>query len=361
MSDDERLKPIRDRIDDIDVRIQELINERAACAHQVAVIKQTQADQAVEFYRPEREADILRAIKARNQGPMDDDTMAQVFRSIISACLSLEQPMNIAVLGPAGTFSHQAALKHFGPCMRPFFFNTIRKVFREVESRRMPYGVIPIENSTEGIVNHTLDMFIQAKISVVGEVILPIHHNLLVRDPEAVIQRVYSHQQAFAQCRQWLDDHLPDAEHVAVASTAHAAKLASEEPNTAAIASEMAAELYQLHLKGQHIEDTHFNSTRFLVIGHRAPPPSEGDKTSLALSIPHKPGALARLLQPFAEHDINITLMESRPSHSEIWSYVFFLDIEGHQQTSAIPQAIQMLLETGVAVKVLGSYPKAVV
>ena len=358
----EKLLAIRQKIDHIDHDIQRLLNERAQCAHEVGLIKSAEkAEAEASFYRPEREADILRRIKEANTGPLDDETMVQLFRSIISACLALEKPLTIAILGPHSTFSHHAALKHFGPSMRPTFLNTIRNVFQEVEAKRANYGVIPIENSTEGIVNHALDMFIHSKLNIIGEVILAIHHQLLSKAAKNDIVRIYSHQQAFAQCRQWLDENYPQAELVAVASTAHAAQIASEEKNAAAIASLMAAETYHLNILAENIEDAHANSTRFLVIGHRAPPPSGDDKSSLALSIPHKPGALANLLSPFAKHNINITLLESRPSHSEIWNYVFFLDVTAHQENSALPQVLQELTDSGVAVKCLGSYPKAIV
>ncbi|MDX1250940.1 MAG: prephenate dehydratase [Gammaproteobacteria bacterium] len=353
------LKTIRERIDRLDEQIQKLISERAACAQEVAHLKN--GGEEADFYRPEREAQVLRNVIARNAGPLSGEEMARLFREIMSACLALEQPMKIAFLGPEGTFTQAAALKHFGHSVTTVPLGAIDEVFREVESGAAHYGVVPVENSTEGVVNHTLDMFLASPLRICGEVELRIHHNLLGKlDDIAGVARVYAHQQALAQCREWLEGHLAGVEHVAVSSNAEAARRAAQETGAAAIASAAAAAIYGLKVLAANIEDEPDNTTRFLVIGRQSPPPSGNDKTSLLLSMRNRPGALHRLLEPLARHGISMTRIESRPSRRGMWDYVFFIDIEGHGQDPAVAKALQALGDEAAMLKVLGSYPGAV-
>jgi chorismate mutase/prephenate dehydratase len=360
MNGEDKLNGIRARIDAIDEQLQDLLNQRAAAAHEIAAVKREHEPDAV-FYRPEREAQILREVKARNRGPLGDEEMARLFREIMSACLALEQPLEVAFLGPAGTFTQAAALKHFGHAVRTLPVGAIADVFQEVETGNCDYGVVPVENSTEGVVNHTLDMFLSSPLRVCGEVMLRIHHNLIskARGLEA-LERVYSHQQSLAQCRGWLDRHLPQVERRAVGSNAEAARLARDDVRAAAIAGETAAEIYGLTILVPNIEDEPGNTTRFLVIGRQTVPPSGDDKTSLLLSTRNEAGGLHRLLTPLAEHGISMTRIESRPSRRGIWDYVFFVDIEGHRDDPKVAAALQALREVTGMYKELGSYPRAV-
>ena len=358
MSED-KLKAIRARIDGLDEQIQALISERARCAQEVAALKN--GSDAASFYRPEREAEVLRRVIARNQGPLGGEEMARLFREIMSACLALEQPLCIAYLGPEGTFTQVAALKHFGHSVSTVAHNAIDEVFRDVEAGACHYGVVPVENSTEGVVTHTLDMFLNSPLKIVGEVQLRIHHNLLGRvDGLSSIQRVYAHQQALAQCREWLDENLAGIERIAVSSNAEAARRVTTETNAAAIASREAANIYGLRAIASNIEDEPDNTTRFLVIGREAVARSGRDKTSLLVSAPNRPGALHDLLAPFAEHGISMTRIESRPSRRGVWEYVFFVDIEGHSTDAAVGKALGELGAAAAMLKVLGSYPRAV-
>ena len=357
MSD--KLLQLRDKIDQLDEQIQKLITERAQVAEEVARAKQDAGNNV--FYRAEREAQVLRKVMDRNQGPLSDEEMARLFREIMSACLALERVMNIAFLGPEGTFTQAAALKHFGHSVQTLPMTTIGDVFREVESGAASYGVVPIENSTEGVVNHTLDEFMNSSLHICGEVELRIHHHLLGKvDRVEDITRVYSHQQSFAQCRKWLDTHLTEVEQVDVNSNAEAARLASKETGAAAIAGESAAEIYELNTIVGNIEDEPDNTTRFLVIGQRTTPASGEDKTSMLVSAINKPGALHAMLQPLASNSISMTRIESRPSRQGMWNYVFFIDIEGHTDDANVANALKELEQAASMVKVLGSYPKAV-
>ena len=355
----DKLKTVRDRIDVLDEQIQALINERAKCAQEVAALKN--GSDGATFYRPEREAEILRKILARNQGPLSGEEMARLFREIMSACLALEQSLRIAYLGPEGTFTQAAALKHFGHSVKTDSLLSIDEVFREVEAGACHYGVVPVENSTEGVITHTLDMFLNSPLKITGEVQLRVHHNLL-GNMEAVsaVKHIYSHQQSLAQCRGWLDEHLAGVERVAVSSNAEAARLASQDKQAAAIASKEAADIYGLRVLSANIEDEPDNTTRFLVIGREAVPVSGKDKTSLLLSASNKPGALHRLLTPLAQHGISMTRIESRPSRRGVWEYVFFVDIEGHTAEPKVAQALEELRTEAAMLKVLGSYPRAI-
>jgi chorismate mutase/prephenate dehydratase len=359
VSDDQRLRELRERIDALDVKIQELINERARCAQEIARSKERLG--AENFYRPEREAEVLRAVLARNRGPLSNDEMARLFRELMSACLALEAPMTVAFLGPAGTFTQEAALKHFGHSAQTRALSSIEQIFREVESGSAQFGVVPVENSTEGVVTHTLDMFMRSTIKICGEVELPVHHHLLGKSSDAAeAKRVVSHQQSLAQCRRWLDMNLPALERVAVASNGEAARMASADPDLLAVAAESSAKIYGLNVLAANIEDEPGNSTRFLVIGKLETSASGQDRTSLLLSGKNKPGALHALLAPFARHGINMTRIESRPSRQGAWEYVFFVDIEGHVHDAKVKQALAELEKEAAFVKCLGSYPKAV-
>ncbi len=359
-----KLQVLREQIDSIDEELGRLISRRAACAQQVADVKKSGADagEAVNFYRPEREAEVLRKVMERNQGPLSNEEMARLFREIMSACLALEQPVKVAYLGPEGTFTQQAALKHFGHSAVALPFAAIDEVFREVEAGAVNYGVVPVENSTEGVVNHTLDNFMTSNLKICGEVELRIHQNLLVSDVTSVnsISRIYSHAQSLAQCRKWLDSHYPKAERVAVSSNAEAAKRLKGEWNAAAIAGSSAAELYGLKILAEKIEDQPDNSTRFLIIGSQPVPPSGNDKTSLIVAMRNEPGALHNLLEPFHRHNIDLTRVESRPSRTGAWTYVFFIDFTGHNSDPVVSKVLAEVGEKAADIKLLGSYPKAV-
>lgn len=360
MSDDKKLAQLRVDIDALDNQLIDLISDRARLAQDVAEVKNASAEPA-NFYRPEREAQILKKVIEQNKGPLSEEEMARLFREIMSACLALEQQLDIAYLGPEGTFTQSAALKHFGHSVNTTAFGTIDQVFREVESGASNYGVVPVENSIEGVVNHTLDMLNHSSLTICGEVELRIHHHLLSKDESFdEITIVYSHQQALAQCRAWLDTHLIKAERIAVSSNAEAARIASNEEHVAAIASSAAGELYQLNNLASNIEDQPDNTTRFLVIGKEECSACGHDKTSLIFSAPNKPGALHKMLSCFADNGVSMTRIESRPSRREMWDYVFFVDIEGHADDQPVKKALLELEEHAAMVKLLGSYPKAV-
>jgi len=360
MSDKKQLNDLREQIDALDSRLLALISERAQLAKAVAGVKGIQGNDN-GYYRPEREAQVLRKVIEQNQGPLSEEEMARLFREIMSACLALEQVLNIAYLGPEGTFTQTAALKHFGHSVSTSDYASIDQVFREVESGACHYGVVPVENSIEGIVNHTLDMLINSSLLICGEVELRIHHHLIGKAKElSDIKRIYSHQQSLAQCRGWLDTHLLQADRIAVNSNAEAARMASQEQDAAAIAGNTAAENYQLNFLVNNIEDDPDNTTRFLVIGRQMTPPSGNDKTSLLFSTPNKPGALHQMLACFADNNVSMTRIESRPSRRGMWDYVFFVDIEGHAEDKLIMRSLEQLEEYASMVKLLGSYPCAV-
>lgn len=359
MSDEDLLKAIRTRIDQIDGKLQELITERARCALEVARLKHASGD--MDYYRPEREAQVLQTVLGRNQGPLEDEVVARLFREIMSACLALQRPIAVAYLGPEGTFTEAAVFKHFGQAVSARPLAAIDEVFRDVEAGAVDYGVVPIENSSEGAVDHTLDMFMSSPLKICSEIELRIHHNLMGKaDGTGAINRVYAHQMALAQCREWLNAHLSGVECIPVSSNAEAARRAQEEAGAAAIAGANAAAIYGLEILSSNIEDKPDNTTRFLVIGRKIPAPSGRDKTSLLVSTSNKPGALYRLLKPLAEHGISMSRIESRPSRREMWEYVFFIDIEGHAQDEKVAAVIRILDNEAAVLKVLGSYPCAV-
>lgn len=356
--DDSRVEQLRARIDALDERIQALLSERAACAQQVAEAKREAGGKPV-FYRPEREAEVLRLVRERNQGPLSDDEMVRLFREIMSACLALEQPLRIAYLGPEGTYTQDAALKHFGQSVSLCPLGAIDEVFRDVEAGSSDFGVVPVENSTEGAINHTLDMFMRSPLKICGDVELRIHHQLLSNAANvSAVTKVCAHQQALAQCREWLDANLPQARRLAVSSNAEAARIAGDDATVAAIAGEAAAELYGLKILAANIEDDPTNTTRFLVIGPQKPGPSGKDKTSLMVTVHNRAGALYSLLEPIARHGVSMTKIESRPSRVSKWDYVFFVDVEGHVEDGNVAAAVNELSEVASSLKVLGSYPK---
>jgi chorismate mutase/prephenate dehydratase len=356
------LGQIRERIDSIDARIQELLNERARFAQLVGISK-TATGKAVDFYRPEREAEVLRKALKRNRGPLRNEEIARLFREIMSACLAQQEPLKVAFLGPEGTFTQAAVLKHFGSSVRALPLPAIDEVFHEVEGGVADFGVVPIENSSEGTVNHTLDMFLGSPLKICGEVELRINHHLMGRmSAIADIKRVCAHVQALAQCRGWLDEHLPEVERVPVSSNAEGARRARDERGTAAIASSAAAEIYGLSLLVNDIEDRADNTTRFLIVGRKLFSASGADRSTLLVSASDTddPGALFRLLEPLAEHRINMTRIESRPSRKRKWDYVFFIDVEGHVSDLPLAKALASLEKRASLFKILGSYPRAV-
>ncbi|MEH6585972.1 MAG: prephenate dehydratase [Halioglobus sp.] len=369
--DNRNLEEVRVDIDAIDREIQELISRRAKCAQRVAEIKLTEVQAAREagdaeaeviYYRPEREAQVLKRIIDRNQGPLAGETVAHIFREIMSSCLALEKPLQVAFLGPEGTFTQAAAIKHFGHAGICVPQSTIDAVFAQVESGECNYGVVPVENSTEGMVSHTLDSFMDSALKISGEVEMAIAHHLLVADHtgQDTITRICAHQQALAQCRNWLDAHWPHIEREAVSSNGEAARMALETPGVAAIAGDMAADLYGLDKLAEHIEDYADNTTRFLIIGREEVPPSGRDKTSIIVSSRNKPGALFTLLDPFRKAGVSLTRIDTRPSRTEKWAYVFFIEFEGHLQDENIAGIVTDLEEQSILLKPLGSYPRAV-
>src|SRR6266850_841088 len=355
------LGSIRDHIDDVDARIHALLNERARFAQLVGISK-TASGKAVDFYRPEREADVLRKALKRNQGPLRDEEIARLFREIMSACLAQQEPLKVAFLGPEGTFTQAAVLKHFGHSVRALPLPGTGEVFHEVEAGNADFGVVPIENSTEGTVSNTLDLFLRSPLKICGEVELAIHQQLMgAMESLDRVQRVCAHQQALAQCRGWLDEHLPEVERIAVSSNAEGARRARDERGTAAIAGHAAAEIYGLGVLAADIEDRADNTTRFLVIGRKLFASSGKDKTTLLVTAAHTdaPGALYRLLQPLARNRISMTRIESRPSRRRKWDYVFFIDIEGHAEDKHVKRAFRELQKRAEHFKSLGSYQQA--
>ncbi|HEY6282080.1 MAG TPA: prephenate dehydratase [Burkholderiales bacterium] len=353
MSDE--LKKLRASIDALDQQLLELVNRRAAHAHSIGQLKNG------IVYRPEREAQILRRIKEANPGPLSDETVARLFREIMSACLALEKPMAVTYLGPQGTFSEAAAIKHFGHAANAIACTSIDEVLHKVEAGEVDYAVAPVENSTEGAVGRTLDLMLATPLKICGEVVLRVHQHLLRKTRGLKnIKRIYSHSQSFAQCHEWLNLNLPDVQRVQVASNAEAARLAGKDKGSCAIAGEMAAEHYGLNILAKNIEDEPNNTTRFWILGVHDAAPSGKDKTSLVMSSKNIPGAVHQLLTPLARYGVSMSKLESRPSRTGLWEYVFFVDIEGHQQEENVAKALAELGEKAAFMKILGSYPAAV-
>ncbi len=356
------LEAVRARIDAVDEQIHRLISERAKLAQRVGVSK-SRDGHTVDFYRPEREAQVLRRARERNRGPLRDEEVVRLFREIMSACLAQQEPLKVAYLGPEATFCQAAVLTHFGHSVRALPLGSIDEVFHEVESAAADLGVVPIENSTEGTVNHTLDRFIGSPLKICGEVELRIHHYLMGNmSARGRIVRICSHPQSLAQCRGWLQEHLPGVELVHASSNGEAARRARDERGTAAIAGDTAAEVYGLKVLAAQIEDRADNTTRFLVLGRKLLAASGKDRTTLLVSVSDadSPGALHRLLEPLARHRVSMTRIESRPSHRRKWDYLFFIDIDGHAGEAHVARALAALERRSSLFRVLGSYPRAV-
>jgi chorismate mutase/prephenate dehydratase len=357
------LDEARRRIDAIDEQIHALISDRARLAQQVGISK-TKEGRTVDFYRPEREAQVLRRARERNSGPLRDEEILRLFREIMSACLAQQEPLKVAFLGPEGTFTQTAVFTHFGHSVRGLPLPSIDEVFHEVEAGNADFGMVPVENSTEGTVNHTLDRFLASPLKICGEVELRVQHSLMGKMSSlGAIERICSHPQALAQCRIWLDEHLPNIERVPVASNAEGARRARDEKGTAAIAGTTAAEIYELTVLVAQIEDRPDNTTRFFVLGRELLAASGQDRTTLLVSIAHtdSPGALYSLLEPLARNRISMTRIESRPSHRRKWDYVFFIDVEGHASEPRLVKALEQLKKRSSLFRVLGSYPRAVI
>ncbi len=349
------LKRLRKAVDSIDTRILEMLNERAKIILEIGKIK---ARKGKSVYVPHRETAVYKKITASNKGPLSDEALRAIFREIMSSALQLEKPLTIAYLGPELTFTHMAAMKKFGSSVDYTGCETITDVFAEVEKGRADYGVVPIENSIEGAVNHTLDMFVDSNLKICSEIYLEISHSLLSRESaKAGIKKVYSNPQVFGQCRLWLESNLPKVSLIEVSSTARAAEMASGEKGTACIASELASKRYNLKVLYRSIEDSTHNVTRFLVIGKTEAHPTRNDKTSAMVSVKDKIGALHDILVPFKKFGINLTKIESRPSKVRAWEYYFFVDMEGHHLEPKVSKALGALRKASSYLKILGSYP----
>ncbi|MEJ7554955.1 MAG: prephenate dehydratase [Aquificaceae bacterium] len=357
----EDLKELRREIDAIDEEILKLLNQRAKLAKRAGEIKKSMG---LEVHVPEREREIINRIIRLNKELYGEEfpteAVVHIYREIISACLSLEKELKIAYLGPKATFTHQAALEYFGFSAHYVPVSTIGDVFREVETGRVDYGVVPVENTTEGVVNYTLDMFLESDLKIVGEVVIPIKLNLLsTASGLENIKTVYSHRHALAQCKEWLRKNLPQASLIETESTAKACELVMELEDAGAIASEVAAYTYHLNILAENIQDNPNNYTRFLVIGKRWMKPTGKDKTSIIFAVKDEAGALYKALESFYRYGVNLTKIVSRPSKKKVWDYVFFVDLEGHAEEENVKKALELLQERSQMVKVLGSYPKA--
>ncbi|MFA6015643.1 MAG: prephenate dehydratase [Gallionellaceae bacterium] len=350
------LHKFREQIDRIDDELLRLFNERAKLAQQIG-----HAKGGGVVLRPEREAQVLQRMVQANSGPLSSQGVTQLFTEIMSQCRALEAPLRIAFLGPHGTFSEAAAMQRFGQASEGLPTDTIDGVFAAVENGSANYGLVPVENSTEGAIARTLDLLLNSNLKICGEVLLQVHQCLLSNENElSVIRKIYSHPQSFGQCQNWLNAHLPHAQRITASSNADAARMAAEESFAAAVAGAQAAGHFKLKVLAQNIEDDARNTTRFLVIGKQDVAPSGKDKTSLVMSAPNRPGAVHDLLVPLAQHGVSMTKLESRPSRTGLWEYVFYLDIEGHQADAKVAAALAQLKQIAAFVKVLGSYPVAV-
>lgn len=346
----------RKAIDKLDRQIVRLLNDRT---RHVLAIGEIKLKAGEEIYAPHRERAVLNRVCRLNQGPMTNDALRAVYREIMSGALALEKCLTIAYLGPEATFTHQAAIRRFGSSLLYSPQKTIADVFSEVSKNRADYGVVPIENSTEGVVTHTLDMFVDSDLKIVSQIVLPVQHCLLARSRRSQIKKLFAHPQALAQCRAWVQNHLARAEIVETSSNARSAELATRERGSAAIAGVLAAEKYSLPILESDIQDNAANATRFLVLGRQCSPPTGQDRTSVMFSIVDEVGALYRALAPFRRYRINMTKIESRPSKRKVWEYFFFVDCDGHFNDRKVARALELLAEQCSFVKVLGSYPNA--
>lgn len=351
------IRDFREEIDQIDHKLLELLNRRARIAKEIGM--QKQRAKKTNFV-PERESQVLDRLVSANKGPLPNAAVRAIYREIISASRALEEPMTIAYWGPPATNTHMASIRKFGSSCEYLPLDTIPDVFSEVEREQAGYGVVPIENSTEGVVNHTLDTFLESKLKICSEVYLPITHNLLSKAMRLdEVKRIYSIPTAAAQCRNWLRANVPEVEIVDVSTTAKGAQQCVNEPDSAAIGTVLAAEIYGLDLLAEHIEDNPQNRTRFLVVGYNEPASSGKDKTSIMFSVPHKAGTLFRAMSVFEKYDINLTMIESRPTKLTPWEYVFFIDFQGHKKDTHVQKALAALEEHTLFITVLGSYPEA--
>jgi chorismate mutase/prephenate dehydratase len=355
---DGRLKPLRDAIDALDARLVELLNERARVAAEVGRIKH---EVGAPVFRPEREAEVLRKVASRTSGPLGESALANIFREVMSACRAIERELTVAYLGPPGTFSETAMQRQFGMGVQGLPCATLDEVFRATEAGGVDFGIVPVENSSEGAVSRTLDLLLATPLHVLGEVSVPVHHNLLTRSGTmAGVTRICAHSQALAQCTGWLTQHWPTIERQAVASNGEAARMASADATIAAIAGEHAAQRFGLHAVAAHIQDDPHNRTRFVVLGAQTTQPSEAparDKTSLILSVPNRAGAVFHMLEPLAAHNVSMTRFESRPARIGTWEYYFYVDIEGHAADPEVAAALAELQKECAFFKCLGSYP----
>jgi chorismate mutase/prephenate dehydratase len=352
---DNKLKPLREGIDALDAQILDLLNQRARLAQQVGHVK---AETNAPVFRPEREVQVLRRAAERNPGPLVAGDVHTIFREIMSACRALEKRVTVAYLGPAGTFSEQAVYRQFGHAVDGMPCASIDEVFRAAEAGTADFGVVPVENSSEGVINRTLDLLLQTTLAISGEISLPVHLSLMTQSGTLDgITQICAHSQALAQCQVWLNLNTTNIARQAVASNGEAARLASEDPTIAAIAGEIAGEKYNLQVVKAHIQDDPHNRTRFAIIGRLHTTPSGKDQTSLVLSVPNKPGAVYNMLAPLATHDVSMTRFESRPARMGTWEYYFYVDIEGHVDDAKVARALDELKTNAAFFKVLGSYP----
>ena len=347
----------RKEIDRIDAEVLELLNRRAGLAQQIG---QAKATTRTHYFTPEREHIVFDRLNTLNKGPLEGASVRAIYKEVISACRALEKPLTVAFLGPEGTFSHLASIAKFGTSSHFAPQASIAEVFAQVERSASDYGIVPVENSWAGVVPETLDTFMNSNLRVVSEVYQPILHNLLTRCEDlGQVKRLYSHFQPLAQCRQWLRSHLAHVEEIEASSTSKAAELSANDPGSAAIATTLAAEKYDLPILCEHIEDDASNRTRFLVLGYNEPEPTGKDKTSLMLAVPNRAGELVHALNAFEKYDVNLTMIESRPNKTAAWQYVFYIDAQGHTRDASVTKSINLLKEHALFVRVLGSYPEA--
>ena len=358
MNLDAQLKPLREQIDAIDAQILTLLNQRAQVAQQVGHVK---AHTNAPVFRPEREAQVLRGIADNNPGPLHSGDVQLIYREIMSTCRALERRVTVAYLGPAGTFSEQAVFQQFGHAVQLLPCSSIDEVFRTTEAGSADFGVVPVENSSEGAVNRTLDLLLQSSLSISGELSLPIQHSLMTQSGDmSHVSKICAHSQALAQCQTWLNGHYPNIERSAVASNGEAARLASSDPTIAAIAGLSASAQYGVHIVHANIQDDPHNRTRFAVIGNLQCAASGKDQTSLVLAVPNEAGAVYRLLAPFMQYGVSMTRFESRPARTGTWEYYFYIDVEGHQADKAVAKSLTELKQCAAFFKILGSYPLSV-
>lgn len=353
---DPELEGLRREIDSVDRSIVELLNRRLTIVQEIGAVKKARGIQVVDF---SREREVLNRLAQHNKGPLPPETLRTVYAEVMAAARKIQKPVRVAYFGPEATFTHMAAMNHFGHTTGFTPLPSIADVFDEVEKKLSEYGVVPVENSIEGAVNHTLDLFSESELRICGEIYLPVVHSLLSKETKAEeVKVIYSHPQALAQCRYWLRKHLPDVEQVQVASTSEAARMARDTPGAAAVASPLAAIVYDLVVLASHIQDKAHNVTRFLVIGHDKVEPTGNDKTSLLFATPHVPGALYKVLAPIAEAEVNMMKLESRPAKGKSWTYLFFVDLEGHMEDAAVKEVYTRMQSVCAFVKLLGSYPQ---